>query len=73
LRGATPEFTRALNARKIMSSMILTMENPDEQSYCIWHPEVAEQKTYRERALKYPAMKYQVGQACAMVGCVNLY
>lgn len=30
LRGVTPEFTRALNARDIMTGIIPTMSEPDE-------------------------------------------
>lgn len=40
LRGMPeyPEFTRALNARDIMSNVILDINKLDEFPYCIWYP-----------------------------------
>ena len=35
LRGLLPDFTRALNARAIMSDEIPDMTEPDEFQYCI--------------------------------------
>lgn len=42
LRRLTPEFTRALNARDIMSGIIPEMKEPEEIPYCIWHPRYSE-------------------------------
>ena len=68
LRGVLPEFTRALNARSIMSNRIPDMREDDEVPYCIWYPQVASKATYRELARRYPHMAYQVGRACAVAG-----
>ncbi|KAB8356327.1 hypothetical protein FH972_023911 [Carpinus fangiana] len=73
LRGVLPMFTRALNARMIMSDMIPDMSDVDEFPYCIWHPDVAQENTYRELAQRYPQMKYLVGRACAVGGYLDLY
>ncbi|KZF19540.1 MATE efflux family protein [Xylona heveae TC161] len=73
LHGVLPEFTRALNARSIMSNSIPDMNHPDDFPYCIWHPEVATEATYRELAHRYPQLKYHVGRACAVAGYVDLY
>ncbi|KAI9778947.1 MAG: hypothetical protein M1816_003795 [Peltula sp. TS41687] len=73
LHGLLPEFTRALNARSIMSDQVPEMKEPDEFPYCIWHPETATEATYRELAHRYPQMKYQVGRACAVAGYLDLY
>ncbi|KAJ5437024.1 hypothetical protein N7445_007909 [Penicillium cf. griseofulvum] len=75
LRGLLPEFTRALNARSIMSNEIPDMnpEYPEEFPYCIWHPNIASVATYRELAKRYPHMKYLVGRACAVAGYTELF
>ncbi|GFF48409.1 hypothetical protein IFM58399_08293 [Aspergillus lentulus] len=73
LRGLCPKFTRALNARDIMSDKIPDMSDPDEFPYCIWYPETAKEETYRDLARRYPQMKYLVGRACAVAGYVNLF
>ena len=39
LRGVAPEFTRALNARAIMSGVIPEINDSSEIPYCIWYPE----------------------------------
>lgn len=49
-----PEFTRALNARSIMSGTIPDMNEPHEFPHCIWHPDIASEATYRELAQRYP-------------------
>lgn len=46
---------------------------PEEFPYCIWHPEVASEATYRELARRYRQMVYQVGRACAVAGYTDLY
>ncbi|KFY34087.1 hypothetical protein V494_07071 [Pseudogymnoascus sp. VKM F-4513 (FW-928)] len=68
-----PEFTRALNARSIMSGIIPEMNEPHEFPYCIWHPDIANEATYRELAQKYPQMRYHVGRACAAGGYTELF
>ncbi len=73
LHNVTPRFTRALNARSIMSNMIPDMTMPDEYPYCIWHPQTADESTYRSLAIRYPNMKYQVARACAVGGYMKLY
>lgn len=73
LRGVLPEFTRALNASSIMSDVIPDMNSPDEIPYCIWHPRVASEDTYRQLVARFPDMAYQVGRACAVAGYNALY
>lgn len=71
-----PEFTRALNARAIMSNRIPVMDPavyPEQVPYCIWYPEVASDDTYRKLAKEYPEMRYQVARACAVAGYTDLY
>ena len=68
LSGALPLFTRALNARSIMSNCVPDMSQPDDFPYCIWHPETAVEDTDR-----YPWMRYLAGRACAVAGYVGLY
>ncbi|KUJ20369.1 uncharacterized protein LY89DRAFT_682112 [Mollisia scopiformis] len=74
LHGTLPEFTRALNARAIMSNTIPDMDGSlEETPYCIWHPEVASESTYRCLVQRYPHMAYQVARACAVAGYIDLY
>lgn len=73
LYGLLPEFTRALNARSIMSNAMPDMTAPDEFPYCIWYPDLAAESTYRELARQYPQMRYNVGRACAVAGYIDLY
>lgn len=78
LRGLAehPEFTRAINARTIMSNQIPDMDlatHPEEAPYCIWHPDVASEDTYRKLATRYSQMRYQVARACAVAGYTELY
>ncbi|KAK2800702.1 hypothetical protein FQN50_008012 [Emmonsiellopsis sp. PD_5] len=73
--GREPWFTRALNARSIMSDEIpdLDLNKPQHIPYCIWYPETAKETTYRELVHRYPWMKYHVGRACAVAGYYELY
>lgn len=73
LHGTSPLFTRALNARAIMSDRIPDMDSHDHVPYCIWYHDVASEATYRELAHRYPEMKYAVGRACAVAGYLHLY
>lgn len=73
LRGVTDEFTRALNARAIMSNRVPEIKDEQEIPYCIWHPEVATEETYRRVVQKYKNMRYQVARACAVAGYTKLY
>ncbi len=73
LYGSLPIFTRALNARKIMSEIIPDLSSPDEVAYCIWHPVTASEETYRRLAQRYPYLVYQVARACAVAGYTELY
>jgi hypothetical protein len=66
-------FSRARNARLIMSDIIPDMQNPATQPYCIWYPELASEETYREVARQYPSLRYQVGRACAVACYTDLY
>lgn len=69
-------LVRARNARLIMSDEIPPnqyMHDPEAQPYCIWHPQVASEETYRLLARQYPSMRYQVGRACAVAGYAGLY
>lgn len=75
LHGTLPEFTRALNARLIMSDFIPDLDDAPEEEipYCIWHPEVASELTYRRLVQRFPRMSYQVARACAAGGYTDLY
>ncbi|KAF3935662.1 hypothetical protein ABW19_dt0206503 [Dactylella cylindrospora] len=73
LYGTAPDLDRAINARKIMSNEIPTMEGPDVMPYCIWHPEVATEETYWALAKRYPELRYNIGRACAVAGYADLY
>lgn len=75
LRGIAghPEFTRALNARAIMSNQVPRIAEPSEIPYCIWYPDVAEEDTYRALFHQYPQMRYHVARACAAAGYADLY
>lgn len=70
-----PEIARARNARLIMSNVVPDngLEDPDRQPYCIWHPDLASEETYRELTRCYPTMRYQVGRTCAAAGYSGLY
>lgn len=70
-----PAFTRAWNARMIMSNIIPDMERSsyNVQPYCIWYPDLATEDTYRSLASRYRGMRYQVGRACAVAGYLALY
>jgi hypothetical protein len=56
-----------------MSNSIPETMADEEIPYCIWHPEVAAEETYRRLAQKYPQMKYHVARACAVAGYTKLY
>lgn len=73
LRGVAPEFTRALNARDIMSDIIPTISRPEETPYCIWYPEVPKEDTLRALVQRYPDMLYHAARACAVAGYIELY
>lgn len=67
-------FARARHARLIMSNIVPDI--PDDATqfpYCIWHPDVASEETYREVASRYPRLKYNVARACAVAGYAGLY
>jgi len=69
-------FSRARNARLIMSNEIPTPEQMDGASsypYCVWYPDLAHEDTYRKLVAAFPDMRYQVGRACAVAGYVDLY
>ncbi|CAN8106079.1 unnamed protein product [Discula destructiva] len=67
------KLARARNARLIMSNEIPDRHGPEAKPYCIWHPQVASETTYRGLALRYPDMRYHVGRACAVAGYTQLY
>ncbi|KAL4811086.1 hypothetical protein BDV18DRAFT_5120 [Aspergillus unguis] len=73
LRGVLPEFTRALNARDIMSGIIPTISDPEEMPYCIWHPDVPSEDTLQALVQRYPEMLYHAARACAVAGYIDLY
>lgn len=66
-------FRRARNARLIMSNIIPDIAGVLEIPYCIWYPDIATESTYRALVSRYPAMRYQVGRACAVAGYFTLY
>ncbi|GFF30323.1 hypothetical protein IFM58399_02544 [Aspergillus lentulus] len=73
LRQYVPEVSRALNARAIMSNKIPSMPEARDRPYCIWHPQVASQDTYRKLWQQYPDMSYQIARACAVANYAELY
>ncbi|KUL84312.1 hypothetical protein ZTR_07524 [Talaromyces verruculosus] len=73
LRQHVSEFSRAMNARAIMSNQIPSMPEARDRPYCIWHPQVASQAIYRKLWQQYPEMAYQVARACAVANYVELY
>lgn len=73
LQSATPTLVRAWNARRIMSNEVPDMTCPEHIPYCIWHPDVATESTYRSLVQRYPHMRYQVARACAVAGYIDLY
>lgn len=66
-------YSRARNARLIMSNTIPDMASQAVMPYCIWYPDVATEDTYREIVRRYPEMRYQVGRACAVAGYKTLF
>ncbi|KAK2033986.1 hypothetical protein LX32DRAFT_660138 [Colletotrichum zoysiae] len=64
---------RARNARLVMSDTIPEIATDRDKPYCIWYPDVASEKTYRELVRRYPDMRYVVGRACAVAGYTALY
>jgi hypothetical protein len=73
LCGVILEFTRALNARDIMSGIIPETNEPEDIPYCIWHPNVPSQETLRTLIQRYPHLVYHAARACAIAGYVDLY
>ncbi|KAK1963007.1 hypothetical protein LY78DRAFT_705441 [Colletotrichum sublineola] len=67
------QLARARNARLIMSGEIPDTMTPEQQPYCIWHPQLAPEQTYRNLFQRHPEMRYQVGRACAAAGYNVLY
>ncbi|KAG7411309.1 hypothetical protein Forpe1208_v010384 [Fusarium oxysporum f. sp. rapae] len=59
LSSSMPQVARARNARRIMSNGIPEWMTAEEQPYCIWHPDMATEDTYRSLASKFPDMRYQ--------------
>lgn len=68
-------FARTYYARLIMDNNVPEMDNnkPETLPYCIWYPNVASEATYRQLAQQYPALRYQIGRACAIAGYTSLY
>lgn len=57
---------RARSARLIRSNIIRRMDDEFHFPYCIWHPDVASEETYRKLAQRYAELKYHVGRACTV-------
>ena len=68
-------FKRARLARLFMSNIIPEFDssNIDLVPYCIWHPNLATEGTYREVARRYPCLRYKVSRAYAVAGYTTLY
>jgi hypothetical protein len=76
LYGIHPLFSRAINARRVMSNRVDLLPpilGPEEIPYCIWYPETAEESTYRELVARHPEFRYHVGRACAVANYATLY
>ncbi|KAK8132192.1 hypothetical protein PG999_000365 [Apiospora kogelbergensis] len=56
-----------------MSNQVPDQMAEEERPYCIWHPHLALEDTYRQLARQYPEMRYQAGRACAAAGYYDLY
>jgi hypothetical protein len=58
-----------------MSNEIPDMATDDVKPYCFWHPDIANEETYRQLVKRYPDPKlaYSVGRACAVAGYDQLY
>ena len=56
-----------------MSNRLPDMTEEQQIPYCIWHPDLATEKTYRRLVIRYPHMRYHVGRACAVAGHFGLY
>ncbi|KAK8052449.1 hypothetical protein PG993_003834 [Apiospora rasikravindrae] len=67
------QLARARNARLIMSNQLPEQMAETERPYCIWHPDLASEDTYRQLARQYPQMRYHAGRACAAAGYHGLY
>ncbi|KAK8078262.1 hypothetical protein PG996_004432 [Apiospora saccharicola] len=67
------QLARARNARLIMSNQVPEQMAETERPYCIWHPDLASEETYRQLARTHSEMRYQVGRACAAAGYHGLY
>ncbi|KAJ5787498.1 hypothetical protein N7457_002488 [Penicillium paradoxum] len=72
LRGVTPEFTRALNARDIMSGIIPTISALDEAPYCILHPDVSSEDALRALVHRYPYMIYHAVHVAEQAGHASI-
>ncbi|KAK1977237.1 hypothetical protein LZ30DRAFT_803465 [Colletotrichum cereale] len=75
LEGSLPLFTRALNARVIMSNRVPDID-PDrlqDMPYCIWFPDLPSEDTLQELVRRCPAMAYQAARASAVAGYTELY
>lgn len=66
-------LTRIDNARLITSNTIPQMDHANQMPYCVWYPGFATKETYRALAQRYPALRYNVGRACAVGGFLDLY
>ncbi|KAI1110892.1 hypothetical protein F5Y14DRAFT_427428 [Nemania sp. NC0429] len=73
LASGSARFARARNARMIMSNQVPENMAQDQMPYCIWHPDLAAEDTYRKLAQRYPQMRYAVGRAAAASGYEKLY
>lgn len=43
---------------------------PEDLPYFMWHLQVASEATYRELHKRYPSLRYQIVQPCAVAGYV---
>lgn len=57
----------------IKHNTIPRMDHKDQMPYCIWYPGFATEDTYRALARQNPVLRYNVGRACAVGGCLDLY
>ncbi|KAK3196798.1 hypothetical protein K4F52_000142 [Lecanicillium sp. MT-2017a] len=73
LSGRKPIFTRAINARLIMSKIIPQMSSSCEMPCCIWYPDLPSADTLLELARRHPDMLYQAARACAVGGFTEPY
>ncbi|KAJ5511044.1 hypothetical protein N7453_003147 [Penicillium expansum] len=56
-----------------MGGITPTISEPDEATYCIWHPDVPSENALRALVQRYPNMIYHAARTCVVAGYIDLY